>query len=99
MTSPQDHPTASAPKGNRGPALAAAGAVLIAILAKGKGLLLALKGLSAGKLLLTFGSMLAMVAFEAQRAGWWFALGFVLMILIHELGHGWAIKREGLQAG
>ena len=88
-----------APKRSRAPAIAAAAAIGVAILAKSKGILLALKGLSAGKLLLTFGSMLAMVALEAQLFGWWFAVGFVLMILIHELGHGYAIKREGLQAG
>jgi Zn-dependent protease len=87
------------PKRSNASIFAALGAVVVAVLAKSKGLLLALKGLSAGKLLLTFGSMLAMVAFEAQRSGWQFALGFVVMILIHELGHGYAIKREGLSAG
>jgi Zn-dependent protease len=87
------------PKHGNGSLFAAFGAVVVAILAKSKGLLLALKGLSAGKLLLTAGSMLAMVALEAQRSGWLFGLGFVLMILIHELGHGYAIKREGLSAG
>jgi Zn-dependent protease len=99
MTSPQDQPPPPAPKRGRGPAAAAAGMVLVAILAKGKGLLLALKGLSAGKLLLTFGSMLVWVAAIAGQSGWLFGFGFVLMILIHELGHGWAIKREGLRAG
>lgn len=99
MTFPQDQPPQSAPKRNRGPALAAAGAVLVAILAKGKGLLLALKGLSAGKLLLSFGSMLVWVIYIAKESGWLFGLGFTLMLLIHELGHGWAIKREGLHAG
>ena len=87
------------PKRGSGSVIAALAAVGLAVLAKSKAILLALKGLSAGKLLLTFGSMLAMVAFEAQRSGWLFALGFVIMILIHELGHGYAIKREGLSAG
>lgn len=91
--------TSSPPKRGNGSILAALAAVGVAVLAKSKAILLALKGLSAGKLLLTFGSMLAMVAFEAQRSGWLFALGFVIMILIHELGHGYAIKREGLSAG
>ena len=90
---------APAPKRGRASLLVGLGAIGVAVLAKSKGLLLALKGLSAGKLLLTFGSMLAMVAFEAQRSGWLFGLGFVVMILIHELGHGYAIKREGLSAG
>ena len=43
--------------------------------------------------------MLAMVWFEAQRSGLPFAIGFVVLILIHELGHAVAIKRAGLQAG
>jgi Zn-dependent protease len=95
-----DNPTPNPPpKRGNASIFAAIGAVVVAVLAKSKGLLLALKGLSAGKLLLTFGSMLAMVAFEAQRSGFLFALGFVIMILIHELGHGYAIKREGLSAG
>ncbi|MBN2573320.1 MAG: site-2 protease family protein [Deltaproteobacteria bacterium] len=86
-------------KRSRAPAIAAVAAVGIALLLKSKTILMALKGLSAGKLLLTFGSMLAMVAIEARIFGWLFAVGFVLMILVHELGHGHAIKREGLQAG
>lgn len=91
---------APCPKSRTGTlAVGGAAALIIALLAKSKGLLVALKGLSAGKLFLTFGSMFAMVAFEAQRSGWQFALGFVIMILVHELGHGWAIKREGLEAG
>jgi Zn-dependent protease len=99
MTDPE-RPTASPPpKRRNGSLFAALGAVVVAVLAKSKGILLALKGLSAGKLLLTVGSMLAMVAFEAQRSGLQFALGFVAVILIHELGHGYAIKREGLSAG
>jgi Zn-dependent protease len=78
---------------------AAVGGAILLVLAKGKFLLVALKSLSAGKLLLTFGSMFAMMAFEATRSGWLFACGFVLLILIHELGHGVAIKRAGLVAG
>jgi len=69
------------------------------VLAKGKSALLLLKALPAGKLLLTTGSMLAMVWFEALRSGVWFGIGFVLMILIHELGHGYAMKRAGVEAG
>ena len=88
-----------APKKSNKTAVGAALGVLAIIFAKSKGLLGLIKGLSAGKLLLTFGSMLAMVWFEAQRSGWLFGLGFVVMLLIHELGHGWAIKREGLSAG
>jgi Zn-dependent protease len=85
--------------GNRRSAWAAlAGAVLV-VLAKAKVLLIGLKSLSLGKLFLTVGSMFAMMAFEATRSGWQFACGFVLLILVHELGHGVAIKRAGLHAG
>lgn len=78
--------------------MGAVAAVLFAILAQGKNLLILLKALPAGKLLLTSASMLAMVWFEAQRSGVWFAVGFVLCILVHELGHGYAMKRAGIQA-
>jgi Zn-dependent protease len=78
--------------------LGAVAAVLFAILSQGKSLLLLLKALPAGKLLVTSLSMLAMVWFEAQRSGPWFAVGFVLCILVHELGHGYAMKRAGIQA-
>ena len=99
MNSSEDPATSTPPKRGNGSILAALAAVGVAVLAKSKAILFALKGLSAGKLLLTFGSMVAMVAFEAQRSGLQFAMGFVIMILIHELGHGYAIKREGLSAG
>ena len=69
------------------------------MLLKAKVLLGALKFATLGKLALTALSMLAMVWFEAQRSGVWFGVGFVLLILIHELGHGWAIKRAKLDAG
>lgn len=69
------------------------------LLLKGKSLLVLLKALPASKFLLTSLSMLAMVWFEAQRSGWWFGVGFVLMILIHELGHGFAMKQQGVSAG
>jgi Zn-dependent protease len=68
-------------------------------LLKAKALLAALKLATLGKLALTALSMLAMVWFEARRSGVWFGVGFVLLILIHELGHGWAIKRAKLDAG
>ena len=69
------------------------------LLLKAKSLLVLLKALPAAKFLLTSLSMLAMVWVEAQRTGPWFAVGFVLMILVHELGHGYAMKRRGVEAG
>ncbi|HEX3776928.1 MAG TPA: site-2 protease family protein [Polyangiaceae bacterium] len=74
-------------------------AVLLALLAKGKALLIGLKALPLAKLLLTGGSMAATVLLYARLGGFPFALGLVLMILIHELGHGAAMKRAGVEAG
>jgi Zn-dependent protease len=92
------HPAAPPPK----PRTKGAGAIatlLAFVFFKGKSLLVLLKALPAAKFLLTSLSMLAMVWFEAQRSGWWFGVGFVLMILIHELGHGFAMKQQGVSAG
>jgi Zn-dependent protease len=74
-------------------------ALVLGVLAKGKGLLLALKALPLAKLLLTGGSMAASVALYAVSGGWAFAFGLVLMIFIHELGHGLAMRRAGIESG
>ncbi len=89
---------APAPSGRTQRAGAIAAAIAFVLL-KGKQLLLLLKALPAAKFLLTSLSMLAMVWFEAQRSGVWFGVGFVLMILVHELGHGYAMKQQGVSAG
>ena len=94
---PPDAP-APPPPPRRGVRAVLGGALLV-VLAKAKLLLVGLKALKLGKLALTMGSMLVMIAVEAQRGGWKFAAGFVLLILIHEIGHGVEIKREGLAAG
>ena len=83
----------------RGGAWAAIAAVLGGVLLKLKPLLLLLKGFKFGKFFLTAFSMFAMIWFEAMRYGWIYGVGFVLLILVHELGHGYAIKKSGLQAG
>lgn len=75
------------------------GALLLGLLAKGKGLLLMLKALPFAKLLLTGGSMAASVLLYAINGGFAFALGLVLMIFVHEMGHGIAMKRAGIAAG
>jgi Zn-dependent protease len=84
----------ASPKG-----LGAIAAAIAFLLLKGKSLLVLLKALPAAKFLLTSLSMLAMVWFEALRSGIWFGVGFVLMILVHELGHGYAMKKRGVAAG
>src|SRR5436190_74068 len=97
-------PAGSAPPGgprrsNATSAGLVGGGALLALLAKGKGLLIALKALSLGKLLLTFGTMFGTILFYAGRNGWAFGAGFVLLLLIHELGHAVAIRGAGLRAG
>jgi Zn-dependent protease len=75
------------------------GALLLGLLAKGKGLLVMFKALPFAKVLLTGGSMALSVALYAWHSGFAFALGLVLMIFIHEMGHGVAMKRAGVEAG
>jgi Zn-dependent protease len=77
----------------------ALGVGLMAVAVKAKALLVLVKGLKLAKLALTMGSMFVMIWFEAVRYGWAFGVGFVLLLLVHELGHGVAIKRAGLDAG
>ena len=67
-------------------------AVGVFLLTKGK---LLLFGLSKGT---TFFSMLASLGVYWTIWGWKFALGFVLSIYIHEMGHVAAMKRFGLAA-
>ena len=58
------------------------------------GLLLATKA----KFLATSGSMLVSVAAYALIWGWKFAVGFVALLLVHEMGHVIQLRREGVQA-
>jgi Zn-dependent protease len=74
-------------------------ALVVGVLAKGKSLLVALKALPFAKLLFTGGSMAASVALYAISGGWAFAFGLVVMIFIHELGHGFAMRRAGIESG
>jgi Zn-dependent protease len=74
-----------------GPAIAA----IIAFLAKFKSILLLLPKL---KLLTTAGTMLVSVAAYATIWGWQFAFGFVVLLLVHEMGHVIQLRREGIRA-
>jgi Zn-dependent protease len=71
------------------------GAGLLFLATKGKALLLLLPKL---KLLTTSGTMLVSVAAYALIWGWRFALGFVLLLFVHELGHVLQLRREGIKA-
>ncbi len=75
--------------------LLAAGALIVNFAAKFKVLLLALPKL---KLLTTSGSMLISVAAYSLIWGWQFAAGFVLLLLVHEMGHVIQLRREGVPA-
>jgi Zn-dependent protease len=75
--------------------LAAPLAVLVAFLAKFKAVFLLLPKL---KLLTTSGTMLVSVAAYSLIWGWKFALGFVLLLLVHEMGHVIQLRREGIEA-
>ena len=63
--------------------------------AKLKGLLLLLPKL---KLFTTSASMLVSIGAYALIWGWQFAVGFVLLLLVHEMGHVVQLKREGIPA-
>jgi Zn-dependent protease len=71
----------------------AAGAVLLAT--KGKALLLLLPKL---KIFTTSATMLVSIGAYALIWPWTFALGFVLLLLLHELGHVIQLRREGVEA-
>ena len=68
---------------------------LLAVLKYGKLALLALPKL---KLLTTSGTMLVSIAAYSLLWGWTFALGFVLLLLVHEMGHVIQLRREGIPA-
>ena len=75
--------------------LAAGGLLLLKFGAKLKGLLLLLPKL---KLFTTSASMLVSIGAYALIWGWSFAVGFVLLLLVHELGHVIQLRREGIKA-
>ena len=51
------------------------------------------------KALLSGGSMLLSVFTYAQFYGWRYAVGFVALILVHEMGHYLAARQRGLDVG
>ena len=67
---------------------------LLALLKWGKALLLLLPK---AKLLTTSGSMLVSVGAYALIWGWRFAVGFVALLFIHEMGHYIQLRREGVK--
>jgi Zn-dependent protease len=91
-----------APRGNDRPGWRRALGVLVGLgvlafkfAAKLKALLLLLPKL---KLFTTSASMLVSVGAYSLIWGWKFAVGFVLLLLVHELGHVIQLRREGIPA-
>jgi Zn-dependent protease len=58
-----------------------------------------LAGLKFSKLFFTVGTMALSVIVYSFLFGWAYALGFVLLLLVHELGHYVAARRCGLNVG
>jgi Zn-dependent protease len=61
--------------------------------------LLLLSGAKLGKLALTGGTMLLSLVVYAFVFGWRYAAGFVVLLLVHELGHYIAARQRGLDVG
>jgi Zn-dependent protease len=70
-------------------------AALAALAAKGKAVLLLLPKL---KLLTTSGTMLVSIGAYSLLWGWKFAVGLVLLLFVHEMGHVIQLRREGIKA-
>jgi Zn-dependent protease len=68
---------------------------IVAFIAKFKAILLILPKL---KLLTTSGTMLVSIAAWSLFYGWTFAIGIVLLIFVHEMGHVIQLRREGIKA-
>jgi Zn-dependent protease len=75
--------------------LVAVGLLIAKFAAKAKAILILLPKL---KLFSTSASMLVSIAAYQLIFGWTFAVGFVLLLLLHELGHVFQLRREGVKA-
>ncbi|WP_197341693.1 site-2 protease family protein [Ralstonia solanacearum] len=62
-------------------------------------LILLFSGLKFGKLLTTGGTMLLSVVAYAFMFGWRYAVGFVVLLFVHEMGHYVAARQRGLAVG
>ncbi|HTW41683.1 MAG TPA: site-2 protease family protein [Solirubrobacteraceae bacterium] len=78
-----------------GSGLAAAAALIAKFFAAIKGVLLLVPKT---KLLLTLGTALVSVVLYSLVFGWWFAVGFVVLLFVHEMGHVIQLRREGIRA-
>jgi Zn-dependent protease len=78
-----------------GGGIAAIAIVAVKLAAKLKAVLLLLPKL---KLLTTSGTMLVSVGAYSLIWGWKFAVGFVVLLFVHEMGHVVQLRREGVPA-
>jgi Zn-dependent protease len=78
-----------------GSALAAVAALVVKFFSAIKGVLLLLPKV---KLLTTAGTALVSVVVYSLFFGWWFAIGFVVLLFVHEMGHVIQLRREGVKA-
>ncbi len=78
-----------------GSMLAAIGAAIAKFWAAIKGLILLLPK---AKLFVTAGTALVSVAAYSIFFGWEFAAGFVVLLFLHEMGHVFQLRREGVKA-
>ncbi len=99
---PETPPAPPAPRDDRRPVwrralglLTALGLLVLKFGAKLKALLLLVPKL---KLFTTSATMLVSVAAYALIWGWRFAAGFVVLLLVHEMGHVIQLRREGIKA-
>jgi Zn-dependent protease len=74
------------------------GAVLLFLVKLGAKLKALLILLPKVKLFTTAGSMVVSVGAYSLIWGWRFAVGFVLLLFVHEMGHVIQLRREGVQA-
>jgi Zn-dependent protease len=88
-------PQRQSPLKRAGGAVAGALALIASLAGKLKAVLLLLPKL---KLLTTSGSMLVSIGAYALIWGWQFAVGFVLLLFVHEMGHVIQLRREGVPA-
>ena len=78
-----------------GGGVVALGILIVKFAAKLKAVLLLLPKL---KVLTTSGSMLVSIGAYSLIWGWKFALGFVVLLFVHEMGHVIQLRREGVEA-
>ena len=82
-------------RGRIGSAIAAVVAVIAKFFAAIKGVVLLIPKF---KLLTTAGTALVSVAAYSLWFGWTFAIGFVILLFVHEMGHVLQLRKEGIKA-